>query len=420
MLPTSKTSSSKELAPSRSRQSMTKQVYFEPAGRIHPAHQVMLSYPPDGYEFVGADSPWDRSMKTLIRSDLVYHALASAVDRLLPLHLIKARLEGVLKPSPRGVDLTYAVNHAVFRREPWVIFLECVTAPAGFTMARLRRRRRMVEQAFASSYCRKILVCSELTQKSVLTSLDCRQFEEKLEVVHFAAPAKDFTKTYHADKVRLLFLGTANAPGAFELRGGREVLEAFSHLAQRYDNLELVVRSDVPHRIKAKYQGHVGIRFIEGVIPWGQLDELCKSADIFLFPAYYSTWMAILDAMSYELPVITTDAYANPEMVQDGISGFVIETSTIPRWSEGFTPPNTAKDPNYGRAIRNMDRQIVRGLVDRLSLLIDNPGLRRRMGRAARWEVEEGKFSITRCNLKLKEIFDEATAQPGAVSFSEG
>jgi len=48
--------------------------------------------------------------------------------------------------------------------------------------------------------------------------------------------------------------------------------------------------------------------------------------------------------------------------------------------------------------------------VEKTSSIIENPELRRQTGKAGRWEVEHGKFSIERRNEKLKRIFDEATA----------
>jgi glycosyltransferase involved in cell wall biosynthesis len=53
---------------------------------------------------------------------------------------------------------------------------------------------------------------------------------------------------------------------------------------------------------------------------------------------------------------------------------------------------------------------MVEELEAKLNLLIENDELRRRMARAARWEVEHGKFSLQRRNEKLKRIFDEATS----------
>jgi len=46
-------------------------------------------------------------------------------------------------------------------------------------------------------------------------------------------------------------------------------------------------------------------------------------------------------------------------------------------------------------------------LVEKASLLIENKEFRRKIGKAARQEVETGKHSINYRNQKLKQIFDE-------------
>lgn len=387
---------------------MTRTVAFEPAGRMHPAHRAMLDDPPPGYGFVTPTGAWDSGLRALMRSDFAYHALASRVDRLLPLHLLKSRLDGLFRPPPAEADLTYAVNHLVTREEPWVAFLECVTAPAGFTMARLRRRRAMLEDAFAASNCKRVITWSDLARRSILGSLDCSRFGDKIEVVRFAPPLPPPKTSKRSSRVRLLFLGTANAPGAFDIRGGREVLEAFTILARRYEDVELAVRAELPPDVRARYRGHPRILLTQGVLSRRELDGLYRSADVFLFPAYYSPWMTTLEAMSYGLPVITTDVYANPEMVEDGVSGFVISVSTIPRWSESFSPPNTAKDPVYEGAIGRPDPAITRGIVDGVSRLLDDPPLREAMGQAARARVERGPYSPGARNRTLARIFEEA------------
>ena len=399
---------------------MTRTVAFQPAGRVHPAHRAMLDDPPPGYRFAVPSGAWDCGLRALMRSDFAYHAIASRLDRLLPLHLLKSRLDGLFRSPSAEAGLTYAVNHLVTRDEPWVAFLECATAPAGFTAARLRDRRSLVEDAFASPNCRRVITWSELTRRSILESLDCSRFGGKIEVVRFAPPARPrFESARRSGRLRLLFLGTANAPGAFNIRGGREVLEAFTALAQRYPNVELVVRSELPPGVRSRYRGHPRVLFAEGVLTAEELDGLYRSSDVFLFPAYYSPWMTTLEAMSYGLPVITTNVYANPEMVQDGVSGFVVAAPAIPLWSGSFAPPNTAKDPEYERAIRLPEPEITRGIVDRVGRLIDDPRLRESMGRAARARVENGPYSPGERNRALARIFDEAMDSPVPARLAE-
>jgi glycosyltransferase involved in cell wall biosynthesis len=59
--------------------------------------------------------------------------------------------------------------------------------------------------------------------------------------------------------------------------------------------------------------------------------------------------------------------------------------------------------------MKGPEPKVVEGLIKAISALIENPELRRKMGEAARWEVEHGKFSIKKRNEKLKKLLNEAT-----------
>jgi len=258
----------------------------------------------------------------------------------------------------------------------------------------------------------KVICWTEAGKKTVLLNLDYTGFADKIDVVRLAVPGKGFVKDYtKKGGVKLLFVGSANIPGEFIYKGGNEVLEAFVILRRSFPNLELVIRSDMPEAIKARYKGVENLRIINGVIPWEQLEHEFKSADIFLFPSYATPGLAIIDAMSYELPVITTDVWANPELVDDGKTGFVVPKSERPQYyAENFIPvwsymPNS----KFMKAIRNADSRVVKDLVKKTAILIENEPLRKTMGKAAREEVETGKYSIMKRNEKLKKIFDEAT-----------
>ena len=62
------------------------------------------------------------------------------------------------------------------------------------------------------------------------------------------------------------------------------------------------------------------------------------------------------------------------------------------------------------KAIKEIDFEVAERLSKKISILIEDNELRRKMGRNARREIETGKFSIKKRNEKLKKIFDEATA----------
>ncbi len=202
-------------------------------------------------------------------------------------------------------------------------------------------------------------------------------------------------------------MGSANIQGNFLVKGGGEVLEAFKLLQGTYPNIELVVRSDVPKEIKIKYS-RLDNLILEGTVPWDLLETDFKSADIFLYPSNSTPALAILDAMSYEIPVITTDVWGNSELVENERTGFVIKKSDLIDHYVGNLIPNWSSPTNL-RKYSTPDPHVVSELVEKSIILIEDEYMRRRMGKAGRQEVEIGKFSLTRRNEKLKRIFDEAT-----------
>jgi glycosyltransferase involved in cell wall biosynthesis len=385
-----------------------KRIYLEPGGRLHSYLKGLARHPPEGYEFVIPKTVYDQALAPLWNIYFVYHTLnVYFLNRIIPSQLLKAKLEVYLRKPPPGIALTYSSGHLVFRKEPWILEIEYVTQLTGFRPDHLRRFQGLVERTLGSAYCRKILCWSCFTQQGLLSFLDCFSFSDKIEVVYHAIPPKTFTKAYNTEKVKLLFVGSANFANEFEVKGGKEVLEAYSVLRQRFNHIELTMRSDVPDHRKAKYQGLPGLRFIEKIIPYEQLEEEFKTADIFILPAHNTPFMVYLEAMSYELPVITTDLYANPEYVADGRTGLLVRPFDKRRYHIDYSLPPELSTRAF-KAVRDLYPEVVQDLVDKTSLLIDNPTLRRQMGKAGRWEIEHGKFSIRRRNEQLKRIFDEA------------
>lgn len=103
---------------------------------------------------------------------------------------------------------------------------------------------------------------------------------------------------------------------------------------------------------------------------------LMKSADILAHPSFNDCFpLVLLEAMSLSLPIISTFEGAIPEIVDNGITGFLV-------------PP---KDPE--------------SLADKLEVLINDPELRKDMGDAARIKYEN-EFTLGIFENRLREILE--------------
>jgi len=125
-----------------------------------------------------------------------------------------------------------------------------------------------------------------------------------------------------------------------------------------------------------------GLGVALGVIQGEEKTQALREADIFVLPSKYPLEgqpIAILEAMAEELPVVSTPRAAIPDMVVDGVTGFLVP--------EGDT----------------------QALASALARLAEDAELRRRLGRAGR-ERYESHFTRERCLERVIQEFDDALA----------
>jgi glycosyltransferase involved in cell wall biosynthesis len=287
-----------------------RRIFLDVVGRRHSLYDELLDYPPEGYEFVTDKSSWSVLSEASCRTDTMGRIPRQFLRSLLPLNLAKSYLER-FKSVAEDTYMTYSSGHLVFRNEPWVVDLEYVTHLSDYSLSHFNTFRGIIESELRSENCKRIMPWTDSGRDTILSMIHDDRICEKVETVRLAVRGKDFRRQYGKDRVRFLFVGSANMPRAFDIKGGKEVIEAFLQLTQRYKNLELVVRSYVPSKLKEKLASIGNIRIIDRIVPFEVLESEFQSADIFLFPSHNTPGMVLLDAMSYELPVITTDELRN-------------------------------------------------------------------------------------------------------------
>jgi glycosyltransferase involved in cell wall biosynthesis len=392
------------------------------SGPVHSLYRTLIKSPPYGYRILTEKRIIMKKQQPQASSNkeqqLIYDfdkKLKSSSYLRKLWHEVKTLLYmGIKKTqSPRPLlesnsDLVYASQQLIFAELPWVVDFEFANGLVDY--GDIRMGRKFVQKALTSKYCKKIMPWSEWAKRTLLRSLDCNSFAEKIEVVHFGLETKNFVKKKNNDKLRLLFVGSTNLLNYlnFEWKGGFEVVEAFLELNNRYDDLELVVRSWVPSEILKKCSKNPNIKILCSPLSDEELANLYSSSDIFIFPSYLNLGMVILEAMSYELPVVAPRIYDVPEAVKDMKTGILLDCPKLPLYLWNGAPNHY--DRNLLLGIRHVRPWRVKQVAEKLSMLIEDSSLRKKIGREARHLIECGEFSIKNRNEKLKRIFDEATA----------
>ena len=135
------------------------------------------------------------------------------------------------------------------------------------------------------------------------------------------------------------------------------------------------------------------------------MEALCTS-HLGILPTLDDTlgW-SIIEAMGVGVPVITTNVFAIPEIVDDGSNGFLISLPLREnrRW-EGIGMRGN-KDA-FVATREAAYKQISSKLVEYVSHFHERPGLCRSMGRAAVEKVNE-RFNPEKQARRLKEVYGE-------------
>jgi glycosyltransferase involved in cell wall biosynthesis len=191
----------------------------------------------------------------------------------------------------------------------------------------------------------------------------------------------DFWRPYEDERppgpIRILFVG-----GDFERKGGNLLIDAFHALPPGAAELVLVTRSAVPPR-----PGITTYRELRPNTP--ELLALYHSCDLFVLPSCAEAFgIAAVEASAAGLPVIATAVGGLADVVADRESGFLIENGQV------------------------------EALIYRLQLLIDSPGLRQKLGQAARKRAEQCFDARQNAARILEHLFELAMQERRNESFS--
>lgn len=234
---------------------------------------------------------------------------------------------------------------------------------------------------------KKVITISDYNKKYLL-NLVGQGFEEKLQVIRCGIDLNDFKYTERADSnnITILFVGRL-----IEKKGTGFAIEAFSKIANQYDNVELRIIGDGPlldelvdliNRFNLKERVHlIGSQSKSSVI------EEMEKADIFFLPSVTAENsdregipVSIIEAQATGLPVVSTLHSGIPEVVSEGESGFLVQE----------------KDTD--------------AMAEKLRDLIQDRNLRVRMGKAGYAHVNEHhnrEMELEKLNNLIEKVFKD-------------
>lgn len=183
----------------------------------------------------------------------------------------------------------------------------------------------------------------------------------------------DFPAKRGNDKTtQLLFVGAIG-----KLKGERDLIRALQILKKRGEfDLKISMLGYGAENLQSSFdEAGIGdwIEFL-GAVALESRGEFYRNADIFVLPTYGEAMsMSIIEAMSAGLPVVSTDVGGNPELVENGVNGWLVKAGD-------------AED-----------------LADKIAFFINDKTARKEFGASGKRKAQTN-FDISVCVESLREV----------------
>jgi len=346
-----------------------------------PYYKYLIDSPPKGIEFQNTQK--QKGVITSKRFFWFSNFLKKNIRKFTRI-LHPSMLNAHLSPK-RDYNLIHCAHCLSKNKDkPWIFDIEAFWQ-FWISTKQTKRGLKKVEKILNKNSCKKILPWTKKIKREFIDAFP--KLEDKIKLVYPAVPLRNIKKKFNKKEISLIFSGRY-----FYQKGGLHALEAINFLTKKYKNVYGIFNSEVPREILKKYASNKKIEFYP-LVPQEKLFKLYEKSDILIYPGYTDSFgFAYLEAMSFGLPIITVDGWSRKEIVSENKTGFLLDRPEDFKWNK----------------IGEKEKVIIKQMIEKASLLIENDVLRKKMSQNCINEIKSGKFSIKKRNKKLKRIYEEA------------
>ena len=124
-------------------------------------------------------------------------------------------------------------------------------------------------------------------------------------------------------------------------KGINELIEAFINLSKKYNNLKLLLVGDYEEHLNPiKNENKILIDSLDSIITVGfqnDIRDFLSITDLFVLPSYREGLPnSLIEAGSFGIPLLATNINGCNEIIDDGITGILVEKKSVKNLEEGI------------------------------------------------------------------------------------
>ncbi|WP_079347508.1 glycosyltransferase family 4 protein [Vagococcus martis] len=291
-----------------------------------------------------------------INDEIVFEFIQSSfevpsIKRKIASQLIRTKfmtLLGVIETIKYNTNedketLLGSFNRFLSVERPYFIYLENPTALFHYTLGRNKSYlgKHKFKNNLENAYLKEIVCMSYACMSTMDDIFSPAIYRGKRRVIYPLVPDNNnvtvnlIKERCKDDELNVLFIAQGTR---FISKGGLEVLEAFKYLKDV--KITVITNISSVEGLIKEYRELPNIKFYDFKYSYEDMEQIYAQHQILLHPSSDDSFgLTVLEAMKAGLPIITTRLYAFPEMVEEGINGYMVQ----PKWE--FFGKNNLPNP---------------------------------------------------------------------------
>ena len=316
-------------------------------------------------------------------------------------------------------DLFFTYGCFLLTNKPYCVYIENGLAIYNYdhNIAKNPLARLIISFLLKRKNCKKIIFMSEAGMKSFYSTVkysprtQAIAHQKSIQIYPLIEDKHATPKQYHGS-IKLLFVGI------FYMKGGNELVHAFSRIREHYQNCELSIVTPlktVSDKDITTMRSVPGLTLIDATLTETEVNELYQKHDIFMLPTFRDGFgLVLVEAISYGMPIICNDQYATTEVALHGYNALVYpnhpfkdyDPNTFQLFGKYYHPKNF-----YSALFRHQKERRLQPVEDFLYEAIEQfilePTLLEKYSRNA-IDLYNKKFHQKLITERLETVFEEA------------